>query len=106
MELKSVKVPEAVVQTNDKNDPEQSQSDAVSSKVIRIRAAKEDSAYLYSILESYEGLCAYSTLECLPGDRHRDLEMIVPISQEPALRKLLETIKEELGGELHELYLE
>ena len=41
---------------------------------------KEDSAYLYCILESYEGIAAYSTLEHKPGDAHRDLELLVTAS--------------------------
>jgi hypothetical protein len=80
--------------------------DVATSKTIRIRVSKEDSAYLYSILESYDGLCAYSTYEHREGDRHRDMELIVPVGQELVLRKLLETLKEELGGELHELRIE
>ncbi len=42
-------------------------------KMIRVR--KEDSAYVYCILESYEGATCYSTLNHQLGDRHRDLEL-------------------------------
>jgi hypothetical protein len=42
-------------------------------KMIRVR--KEDSAYVYCILESYEGATCYSTLNHQVGDRHRDLEL-------------------------------
>ncbi len=43
-----------------------------------IRVRKEDSAYVYFMLESYEGIASYSTLESKPGDAHRDLELRIP----------------------------
>ena len=113
MDLKSVKAPKSGTPENSEENSatrENSQAsadlDVTASTVLRIRASKADSAYLYSIFESYEGLCAYSTLEHRAEDHHRDIEMIVPLAQEPALRKLLATLKEELGGELHELRIE
>ena len=45
-------------------------------KVVRVK--KEDSAFLYMILESYEGITSYSTLDSKPGDAYRDLELRVP----------------------------
>lgn len=45
-------------------------------KVIRVR--KEDSAFVYCMLESYEGLTSYSTLESRPEDLYRDLELRIP----------------------------
>ncbi len=45
-------------------------------KIIRVK--KEDSAYVYFILESYEGITSYSTLEFKTGDAHRDLELRIP----------------------------
>lgn len=45
-------------------------------KVIRVK--KEDSAFVYFILESYEGIASYSTLPHIQGDLFRDLELRVP----------------------------
>ncbi len=44
----------------------------------KIRVKKEDSAFVYFILESYEGITSYSTLEFKQGDPHRDLELRIP----------------------------
>jgi hypothetical protein len=44
----------------------------------KIRVKKEDSAFVYAILESYEGIAAYSTLDFKLGDPHRDLELLIP----------------------------
>lgn len=53
---------------------------AVSQYSVRrkIRVKKEDSAFVYFILESYEGITSYSTLEFKPGDGYRDLELRIP----------------------------
>jgi hypothetical protein len=45
-------------------------------KTIRVR--KEDSAHVYFILESYEGIVSYSTLDHRVGDAYRDLELRIP----------------------------
>lgn len=42
---------------------------------LRIRVPKEESAFVYFILEAQEGVTAYSTLPNLQGDQHRDLEL-------------------------------
>jgi len=39
---------------------------------------KEESAFVYFILESYEGITSYSTLDFKKGDPHRDLELRIP----------------------------
>ena len=60
---------------------------------IRIRVKKEDSAYVYCILEGHEGVAAYSTLPHQEGDLHRDLELSVPddfLTEAEALIKQLE----------------
>ena len=41
----------------------------------KIRVRKEDSAFVYFILESYEGMTSYSTLDFKIGDNYRDLEL-------------------------------
>jgi hypothetical protein len=44
----------------------------------QIRVRKQDSAFVYFILESYEGIASYSTLDFNQGDMHRDLELRIP----------------------------
>ncbi len=43
-----------------------------------IRTRKEDSAFVYFILEAHEGIVAYSTLPFTKGDAHRDLDLRIP----------------------------
>jgi len=42
----------------------------------RIRVRREDSAFVYFVLEAHEGVTSYSTLEYRPEDLHRDLELL------------------------------
>jgi hypothetical protein len=65
----------------------------------RVRVRKEDSAFIYFILESQEGVVAYSTLEHEPGDPHRDLEIFIP----PDFREEAERVLASLGGMIYEL---
>ncbi|HLD98700.1 MAG TPA: DUF4911 domain-containing protein [Bdellovibrionota bacterium] len=69
-------------------------------KVIRVRT--EDSAFVYFILESYEGITSYSTLDFKPGDAYRDLELRIPpdfLSEtEDLLRRLGEMVYELPSG--------
>lgn len=58
----------------------------------RIRVRKEDSAFIYAILESHEGICSYSTLTAPNGALYRDLELQIP-----------EGFKEEVGVVLGQL---
>lgn len=44
----------------------------------RIRTRKEDSAFVYCIFESYEGIVSYSTVDYKPSTAHRDLELTIP----------------------------
>lgn len=66
-------------------------------KVIRVR--KEDSAFLYFILESYEGITSYTTLDCKAGDAHRDLELRIP----PDFVNEVEDLLRRLGEMVYEL---
>lgn len=43
-----------------------------------IRVRKEDAAFMYMVLESYEGITSYSTLDAKAGDAYRDLELRIP----------------------------
>ena len=66
-------------------------------KIIRVR--KEDSAFVYFILESYEGITSYSTLDSRPGELHRDIELSIPPDFLGETQRLLER----LGELIHEL---
>ena len=65
----------------------------------RIRVKKEDSAFVYFILESHEGATSYSTLEHREGDTHRDLELTFS----PTFASEVDEILEDLGEYVHEL---
>ncbi len=56
-----------------------------------IRVKKEDSAFVYFILESHEGIVSYSTLDFTPGDLHRDLELRIPPDFVEEVERLLES---------------
>lgn len=79
------------------------QSDPSRSSKRRIRVRSEDSAFIYSILEASNGVCAYSTLPNESGDRHRDLELVVPEGFEIEVDQILAELNTELSGELHVL---
>jgi hypothetical protein len=78
-------------------------SDPSASVIRRFRVRTEDSAFVYSIFEASEGVCAYSTLPNEKGDRHRDLEMVVPVGQLPEFERILTELSESLAGEMHVL---
>jgi len=64
-----------------------------------IRVRKEDSAYVYFILESYEGIASYSTLAHRPEDPHRDLELRIP----PDFLTEVDELLRSLGEMIYEL---
>jgi hypothetical protein len=64
-----------------------------------IRVRKEDSAFVYFILESYEGLTSYSTLDFKLGDAHRDLELRIA----PDFISEVDELLEGLGEMVYEL---
>ncbi len=80
--------------------------DPQSSIIRRIRVSKADSAYVYAILEASEGICAYTTIPHQSGDWHRDLELMVPTGCIEAVDRLIARLKDDCGGELHELKIE
>ena len=63
---------------------------------IVIRVRKQDSAYLYQVLESYEGLANYSTLGSGKDLPYRDIALHLA----PDLRGDLEALLERLGKEI------
>jgi len=69
----------------------------------RIRVKKQDSAYVYFILESQEGITAYSTIEYKPGDTERMIELFIPPKFCQAVEDLLRQLKIELGDRIHEV---
>lgn len=54
---------------------------------------------MYFILESYEGITSYSTLDFKAGDAHRDLEL----RYSPDFAKEVEDLLERLGDKVYEL---
>jgi hypothetical protein len=65
----------------------------------RIRVRKEDSAFFHFILESYEGIASYSTLQHCAGDAHRDLELRIP----PDFVAEVEELLRQMGDMIYEL---
>lgn len=65
----------------------------------KIRVRKEDSAFVYFILESEEGIVSYSTIDYRPGEAHRDLELRIPPDFLPEVQELLSR----LGPMVYEL---
>jgi hypothetical protein len=65
----------------------------------KIRVRKEDSAFVYFILESYEGIAITSTLDFKSGDAHRDLELRIA----PDFLAEVEGVMKELGEMVYEL---
>ena len=64
-------------------------TDQIHAYQIIVRTSREDSAFLYHILEAHEGLTAYSTLEFKEGDLHRDVVLIIPPNRVNEVRSLL-----------------
>lgn len=62
--------------------------------VLRVR--KEDSAYLYQILESYEGLTNFSTLERPENPAFRDIELHMAPDLVPHILRLVDHLKSEI----------
>jgi hypothetical protein len=69
------------------------------STIRKIRTRTEDSALVYFVLESHEGICSYSTLPFKPGDAHRDLILRIPPGLEPDVDEALAP----LGDKIYEL---
>lgn len=67
---------------------------STSAFVRRLRVRKEDSAHVYAILESHEGIASYSTLAHSPGDPHRDLELTVPSGFKAEVERVIRELNE------------
>jgi hypothetical protein len=66
-------------------------------KVIRVK--KEDSAFVYAILESHEGITSYSTLPHEVGCPYRDLELQIPVG----FQNEVDTVLKQLGDLTYEI---
>ena len=60
---------------------------------IIVRLPKEDSAFLYFLLESHEGLAFYSTLPHEIGQAYRDIDMKGPIGLIDPVSHLVEQFR-------------
>ena len=67
--------------------------------IRKIRCRKEDSAFIYCILESHEGIVSYSTVDYGAGQAHRDLELRIP----PDFAEEVERVMKELGDLVYEI---
>lgn len=63
---------------------------------MKIRVRKQDSAYLYQILESYEGLANYSTVSQQKDLPYRDIDLHIA----PDLREEVERLIDRLSLEI------
>ena len=66
----------------------------ISSVRRKIRVRKQDSAFVYFILEAHEGITAYSTLDGKPEDAFRDLLLQTPPDFVGEVDQLLEQLGE------------
>jgi hypothetical protein len=60
----------------------------------RIRVPKEHSAFIYALLEAYEGIAAYSTLAAPAAVTFRDLELQVPVMFNDDVNELIHRLGE------------
>ncbi len=67
--------------------------------IRRIRVKKEESAFIYTVLEANEGIASYSTLDHPVGAAYRDLELQIPVKFEEDVDRVLK----ELGDMIYDL---
>ena len=63
---------------------------------IFIRMKKEDSAFIYHVLEAHEGWAAYSTLPVSRHDPYCDMKLIVPEDFLNSVNELLADLKNKI----------
>lgn len=66
--------------------------------VMIIRVPKEHAAYLYQLLESYEGLTNHSTVSLEKELRFRDVKLHIAPDLKHELLAVLERIQREIPG--------
>ncbi|MCC7441661.1 MAG: hypothetical protein IT285_08510 [Bdellovibrionales bacterium] len=54
-----------------------------------LRTRKEDSAFLYTVLEATEGIASFTTLPHAPGEADRTVELLIPVSRLPEAEQLV-----------------
>jgi hypothetical protein len=69
-------------------------------KLMVLRVQKKDSAYLYQVLESYEGLANYSTLTVEKERPYRDIALHIAPDLRPEVEALVERLREEISLEI------
>ncbi len=67
-----------------------------------LKVKKEDAAYLYQILESYEGLTNYSTLDSPKEDPYRQILLHLPPDSRAAMEDVIQSLSEEIWLERSE----
>ncbi|RZA05325.1 MAG: DUF4911 domain-containing protein [Proteobacteria bacterium] len=67
-----------------------------------LRVKKEDSAYVYQVVESYEGISNYSTLGEVKGSPYRDVILHIAPDLRHHVEKLVEALKKEIPLEVIE----
>lgn len=63
---------------------------------LRVRVSKEDSVFLYFILESNDNLCWYSTIPHEVGQKYRDIDIRTTIENSQELLRLLKYLEKEI----------
>lgn len=63
----------------------------------KIRIHKKDSAFVYAILESLEGMVSFSTLPNELGEMHRDLDLQVAPDFENDVEFVLESFRKKFS---------
>lgn len=62
------------------------------SKKWHLRVRKQDSAFVYALLESMEGITNYSTVNYQPHTSHRELELTGSPDLEAEIEEFLDSI--------------
>ncbi|MGZ3688117.1 MAG: DUF4911 domain-containing protein [Bdellovibrionota bacterium] len=83
--------------TTTRNSPKLGPALKTIRRVFRVR--KDDSAFVYCILEAHEGITSYSTLKHKTGDPHRDLELGIS----PDFQEDVERVIQSLGEMVYEI---
>ena len=64
------------------------------SKTIRVH--RRESAFVYAILESLEGMASFSTLPHIPHQDHRDLALSIPQEFQAEIETVLEGLRKKM----------
>ena len=66
--------------------------------ILRVR--KEDSAYVYQVIESYEGITNHSTLSDLKSVPYRDVVLHIAPDLKPYVEKMVAALAAEIPVEI------